>query len=144
MLRPWKNEVSNALEVSVQLVNFIEEIYGEAIVETEEGTEIHADKAIKSQQYESYLENASHLEQVNLQELDQEELLCFFFNVYQCMYIHKFLKELNSGDGKVDDSGIVSSITNYIFKSNGKKFFYNIGGLIYTLEEMKHGVLRGN
>ncbi len=66
LLRPRKREVGNALVDSVELVKVIELIYSEAVEETEEGTEIYADKAIKSPKYEQYIENVSKLEKVNL------------------------------------------------------------------------------
>ena len=60
------------------------------------------------------------------------------------MYIHKYLKYLNEGDQWTDKGGVMSAISSYFFNSNGKQFFYNVGGMTYTLEEMKHGVLWGN
>lgn len=70
MLRPWKGPVNNALIHSVELVKMIEEIYIEAIVETEDGSEIHPDKALQSSKYESYIENCSVLEKVDLSMLN--------------------------------------------------------------------------
>jgi hypothetical protein len=33
---------------------------------------------------------------------------------------------------------------NYVFASRSKPFYYNIGGDNYSLEELKHGLLRNN
>jgi hypothetical protein len=144
MLRPWKGALHNPLDHSIELVRRIEEIYMEAIVETDEGSEIHPDKALKSHKYEGFIENVSILEKVDLSLLNYDQLFCFFLNVYQCMYIQKFFKQLNSGEGKIENPSFFQTLSSYVWKSSGKEFFYNIAGLTFTLDEMKHGVLRGN
>ena len=88
LLRPWKGEVSNAIDVSSELVRLIEEIYKEALYEDDEYTEIQAEEALKSSKYNSYLTKVSQLELVDLNFSSFNEGLCFYLNVYQCMYIH--------------------------------------------------------
>jgi len=41
----------------------------------------------------------SELEKVNVNEMDNTERISFFLNLYQCMYIHYFLKMTNEGRG---------------------------------------------
>ena len=53
---------------------------------------INAEAALKSTQYKAYLNAACELERVNLQKLTVRERIAFFLNIYQCMYIHYFLK----------------------------------------------------
>ena len=60
------------------------------------------------------------------------------------MYIHKFLKQLNSGEGRIERGGFLQNLSSWIWSSSGKDFYYNVAGMSFTLEEMKHGVLRGN
>jgi len=41
------------------------------------------------------LKGIGELEKVNLNEMNQAEMVAFFLNVYQSMYIHFFLKMTN-------------------------------------------------
>ena len=106
MLRRWREPVRGALEVSALLVPCIEQVYEQAIVqvEGEDGEEqgectVNADQALKSTQYKAYLNAACELERVSLLDLSIRERIAFFLNVYQCMYIHYFLKAVNEGKG---------------------------------------------
>ena len=56
---------------------------------------INADTAFKSTQYKAYLNAVCELERVTLHDLSVRERIAFFLNVYQCMYIHYFLKMSN-------------------------------------------------
>lgn len=55
MLRPFKDKVESALEVSHELVKIIEDVYREAIVEIDGTPKIIAEKALMSKQYENYI-----------------------------------------------------------------------------------------
>lgn len=83
VIRPWKGEVGNAVDVSSELVNLIEEIYKIALVENDEYTEIQAEEALKSPKYNSYLTKVAQLEMVDLNFRTFNEGLCFYLNVYQ-------------------------------------------------------------
>ena len=55
-LKKWKGNPRNALEVSVGLITFVDELLSEAVVELEDGSlDIDADKALKSAAYCGYL-----------------------------------------------------------------------------------------
>ena len=115
MLRRWRDSVRGALEVSGNLVKVIESVYEAAIVQTDEldaGDEdedyedgvdknqqpecmINSEAALKSTHYKAYLNAVCELERVNLHELSIRERIAFFLNIYQCMYIHYFLKVSN-------------------------------------------------
>lgn len=117
MLRRWKDSVRGALEVSANLVPLIEQVYEIAILQNDgyeheepqdemgDGGEmkqqqqpesmINADLAFKSTQYKAYLNAVCELERVTLHDLSTRERIAFFLNVYQCMYIHYFLKVTN-------------------------------------------------
>lgn len=82
MLRPWKGEVDDPLVVSSQLVQLIMESYKAAWEETEDGNEICPDKAFNHSSYKNFLETIGQLEKVQISELNDDELLCFFLNVY--------------------------------------------------------------
>lgn len=40
--------------------------------------------------------------------------------------------------------GMFQYILSYVWSSNSDNFYYNIGGYDFTLDELKHGLLRGN
>lgn len=116
--------------------------YGAAWEETDEGNEIMPDRAFNHSSYKNFLESIGQLEKVQISDLNDDELLCFFLNVYQCMYIQKFLKDVNSGQYKNNSGGgFFSNISTYFWNTNQKEFFYLIAGMKFTIEEIKHGIL---
>lgn len=82
LVRKWKGEVRPALEVSVNLVSKIEEVYKKAIVEEDGQSQIDVEQALNSTQYNGYLIACSELELVNLDPLNRDERIAFFLNVY--------------------------------------------------------------
>ena len=66
LLRPWKGDVGNPIDVSSELVRQIEEIFKEALFEGDEYTEIHAEEALKSSKYDSFVTKIAELELVDL------------------------------------------------------------------------------
>ena len=85
---PWNGEVSKAIEVSKELISLIEVIYKEVVSEDDEYTKIQVQQALKLPEYNSYITKVSQLELVDLNFTTFNEGLCFYLNVYQCMYIH--------------------------------------------------------
>lgn len=146
MLRPFKGTVFGALDTSVELVKLIEDVYREAIVEVDYATKIIAEQALVSKKYEDYISSVSKLEKVDLNFYSVQEAYWFFLNVYQCMYIHCYLKNLKSHQDEVGESAsMFSNLKNFMWrKKQALPFFYWIGGYNFTLEELKHGVLRSN
>jgi serine/threonine protein kinase len=146
MLRPFKDKVESAVEVSYELVKIIEEVYREAIVEIDGVPKIIAEKALMSKQYEQYIWVVSKLEHVVLNFYSVGEAYCFFMNIYQWFYVHWFLKELKPHQNENEESGSLFNNLRGLMGSTNKKqdMFYLIGGHNYTIDELKHGVLRGN
>lgn len=60
------------------------------------------------------------------------------------MYIHAFLKYMNNFNEDRNEKGLLSKILSYIWGDKKDNFYYNIGGYEFTLEQLKHGLLRGN
>lgn len=83
LLRPWKGDVENALDISTHLVSLIGEVYKEAIFEGEETLEIHSEEALKSTKYDGFITEVAQLEAVDLNFKTFNEGLCFFLNIYQ-------------------------------------------------------------
>lgn len=78
-------------------------------------------------------------------ELSQKQRAAFFLNIYQCMYIHNFLRMAHEGKGIGEtEQSVFSRIKSYVLEYSSKPFYYNIGGINFNLDELKHGILRGN
>jgi hypothetical protein len=64
------------------------------------------------------------------------------------MYVHHFLKKVQEEGNQQDEiqqkPGYFGYVKNYVFSFSPKPFYYNIGGDNYSLEELKHGLLRNN
>jgi hypothetical protein len=61
------------------------------------------------------------------------------------MYIHCLLKKINEGIIKdTTNKGLIGNLSSLVWKESGKPFYYLIGGMQFTIDEIKHGVLRGN
>ena len=71
------------------------------------------------------------------------EKIAFFLNVYQCMYIHNFLLMANYGLLNSDQS-YFTKITAKVTGVVAKPFFYNLAGNNFTLDQIKHGMIRIN
>jgi len=99
-----------------------------------------------SQQYKKYINACGELEFCDLSQLNDSQRVAFFLNVYQCMYVHFFLKQQgeDGDEDKAEAAGWFSKVSNYMFNQTQTSFYYNIAGCNFTLDEMKHGLLRGN
>ena len=98
MTRSWKQALGDAYEVSIQLVKKAEEMYSCSIIQDEEGDPVlDIEQAINSPEYRTFLNSICELEKVRIGNLSDTKLVAFFLNVYQCMYIHNFIKTVNDG-----------------------------------------------
>ena len=59
---------------------------------------IDVQRALQSGEYKKYLEATSELEHLDLYENTNEERIAFFLNIYQCMYVHNFLRMVSEDD----------------------------------------------
>lgn len=84
----------DAGEVSAQLLAIAQELYDRAIISDEGGVghTIDVELALQSTEYKTYMNAVCELQNVSLIELNEPQRIVFFLNVYQCMYIHYFLK----------------------------------------------------
>jgi hypothetical protein len=60
------------------------------------------------------------------------------------MYVHYFLKSINEGKGLQNETSIFSKLKDYYYDYSAKPFYYKIDEYNFNLDEIKHGVLRGN
>lgn len=81
LVRKCKSEPTGALEVSINLVNKIEEVYKQALDEEDE-TIINSELALNSTAYDGYLQACSELAKIDISKLNRNERIVFFLNVY--------------------------------------------------------------
>ncbi|XP_078331125.1 uncharacterized protein LOC144624952 [Crassostrea virginica] len=93
---------------------------------------IDYDKLKSSASYKEYKSETLFLQTVSLDELSENERKAFFINLYNALTIH----------GLAEQAPLPSSVLDIqqFWKTTG----YNVGGLVYSLDDIEHGILRGN
>ncbi|XP_078331324.1 uncharacterized protein LOC111126605 [Crassostrea virginica] len=93
---------------------------------------IDYDKLKSSASYKEYKSETLFLQTVSLDELSENERKAFFINLYNALTIH----------GLAEQAALPSSVLDIqqFWKTTG----YNVGGLVYSLDDIEHGILRGN
>jgi serine/threonine protein kinase/AmiR/NasT family two-component response regulator len=122
MIYVWNKEVRIPRDVSESLINL-----GNSIL-NRFNSNFRDIKA--SSEYQQLIRATGEIHRVEIKTLSRAERLEFFLNIYQVMYLHQMIEMPEATAGWFSDP------TNC--------FFYNIGGYIFTLKEIKNGVLRGN
>ena len=86
----------------------------------------------KSPLFEEYQELAGNLSRFDATQLSDLDRKTFFINLYNCQTLHVLANQADLPRSPKDTEGMWS------------KYAYNVGGLILTLDELEHGVLRSN
>eukprot|EP01016_Furgasonia_blochmanni_P039649 TRINITY_DN4957_c0_g1_i4.p1 TRINITY_DN4957_c0_g1~~TRINITY_DN4957_c0_g1_i4.p1 ORF type:complete len:537 (-),score=137.69 TRINITY_DN4957_c0_g1_i4:87-1697(-) len=141
MYKIWSGEVRKALVVAQDLITKMNEVIQEVKVEINGEFSLSYDKIKDSKALIKYQDASCELQRCEIMSLPKLEKIAFFLNIYQVMYIHQHIKALQSA--KSETKGFMSKISNLIGGS-GSDFFYCINGINFTVEEIKHGVLRNN
>lgn len=84
----------------------------------------------KSPAFDVYKKTVMKLHHMDLFQLSREQLMCFCLNIYNALVIHAMID--------VGQPGIFSRTDFY------SKNAYYIGPLPYSLDDIEHGILRGN
>jgi hypothetical protein len=122
-------EVS-ALEISTKLRSATIALYSTYL--NQDGTQVDYERLQRSREFNVDYRNAVYsLRYVNLRDLSDVERKCFFINIYNTLMINGLIVI-----GK--PSGLLQKRNFY----NHCK--YNIGGYIFSLNDIEHGVLRAN
>jgi len=120
-------------------------MYASAIVTDEEGDQVlDVEVAIKSTEYQAYIKAVCELQKVIVSTLNPSKRVAFFLNIYQSMYVHMFFKMISEGRQGESESSMMSRISSFVSYGRKKAFYYNIAGEDYTIDDIKHGMLRGN
>lgn len=121
----------SAVELSRKMQKTMLQLKGEFILDDGKGIDYAAIKGSKI--FKDYRDNlAPQLQHVSLDSISENEKMAFFINIYNALTIH----------GLVELSDLPQSVlkVNQFWTSTG----YNIGGLDYSLDDIEHGILRGN
>ncbi|XP_062565995.1 uncharacterized protein LOC134228349 [Saccostrea cucullata] len=123
-----KNAIK-AVELSKKLQKTMLSIKGECIGE-DRG--IDYDKLKKSEAFKEYKKETLQLQVVSLDDLSEPERKAFFINLYNALTIH----------GLAEQESLPSSVLD--IQQFWKTTAYNVGGQVYSLDDIEHGILRGN
>merc|ERR1719216_817822 len=101
----------------------------------EDGSRVDYLKMAESELFIQYSEEVAKLKFLQPENLSENRRKCLFINIYNSLTIHAMV--FQSCKGHIPESPI---------KVPGfwKIHAYNIGGLVYALDQMEHGVLRAN
>eukprot|EP00958_Prasinococcus_capsulatus_P004443 scaffold412_cov388-Prasinococcus_capsulatus_cf.AAC.17 len=130
----WEGEARPALVVAKDLQKLILKLKGEFI--TEDGTGVDYGAMRSSDLFKQYCDATRELQCVDILEMVQaeDEVKCFFINIYNALTIH----------GLTQGSNLPTSPLMFM----GGRFWtstkYQVGEFVLSLDDIEHGILRGN
>eukprot|EP01017_Pseudomicrothorax_dubius_P036635 TRINITY_DN5267_c0_g2_i3.p1 TRINITY_DN5267_c0_g2~~TRINITY_DN5267_c0_g2_i3.p1 ORF type:complete len:364 (+),score=105.83 TRINITY_DN5267_c0_g2_i3:111-1202(+) len=136
-LKIWNREVRPPIQVSTELVTKMNDLLKELAA----NPSADADFLNSSQSYSRFVDAICELQRVTTFSLSKPEKTVFYLNIYQVMHAHLLVRELVGGTASKSGGGLVSR---FIGKGSGTEFYYNVGGLNFTVEELRSGILRSN
>ncbi len=117
-------------EIAVKLWSSMNALSG-AFFDTQKGR-VDYERMKRSEEYEEYLKLSYTLKNMDLGELkSREEKIAFWINLYNFIAIHGVIK-----------LGIRDSVKDV--RSFFKRVHYQIGDMFFSLDDIEHGILRGN
>ena len=102
---------------------------------SQDGTFVDYAAMAKSPAFEAYVDATAELQTVDLRELDRDEKIAFFLNVYNAMIVHVTCAV---GPPRAGFFGFFDKLTFF------DRFRYDIGGVPWSCDDIEHGALRGN
>jgi hypothetical protein len=123
--------VRPAVEVSAELRKIILRLYGQHL--SEDGRKVNYKALARDPQFQTYVESTAELQRVKVgpDHMNREESLCFWINTYNALVVH---------------ATVVAGPPQNTFQR--LKFFgnasYQIDGERFSLDDIEHGILRGN
>jgi len=119
-------------QISSKMRSIITKLKGRYM--SEDGSSVDYAALGKSDEFQHYCRTVYVLRHVDLSSLSQDELKCFFLNIYNSLTIHALVYQSKSGNVPTP-----KDVANF-----WSIHCYNIGGYVYNLDDMEHGVLRAN
>ncbi|XP_057374417.1 uncharacterized protein LOC130695312 [Daphnia carinata] len=120
----------SATEVATSLQRTVLKLKGKYL--SEDGKSVHYAELKKDDLFQEFQSQAEQLVHVSLADLNPIQRKAFFINVYNTLTIHALSKVEPLPKSLLD-------ISNF-----WKKSAYNINGLVFSLDDIEHGVLRAN
>lgn len=136
----FKGQSRNALQISVELITKMNEVIKGVRSETNGEIVVDVTNLDSQKAYAEYLKSTIELQHVQLNGLERDEKIAFFINLYQVTHVHRIIKEKKHPTPKPGFFGKIKGI----FRTPKDPFYYNVGGQEYSVEDIKHGILRGN
>ncbi len=87
---------------------------------------------IRTSAYRSFELQSSQLQKVDISALNENERVLFFTNVYNMAMVHGLIVKGRPGKNLFERTAFMRSCK------------YNIGGFVFSLVEIEHGILRAN
>lgn len=153
MMKIWHGPANSAVVVVQQLMDLANQVLKE-VVDLQDHEQIDDLKLQSSAKFSKFQEQTCELQGVDLEELDKKEALVFFMNLLQIMYLHNYMltrlkqKKGGSADQQNNNGGFFFKLLSFIPvigpKQIKEEFFYLIGKNKFTINDVKHGILRGN
>ncbi|KAL9979374.1 hypothetical protein ACROYT_G017028 [Oculina patagonica] len=126
-----QENLASAVDLSKELQKLMLKIKGSFI--TEEGRAVDYTALKKSELFQEYVDRTQALQAVNLGSLERTEKIAFFLNIYNSLTIHGLA---------MCESGLPNSVLE--IENFWRRMSYNIGGYTFSLDDIEHGILRGN
>jgi len=103
----------------------------------EDGSRVDYEKMSDSDAFVEFCKNVAKLKTVNADVFSENKKKAFYINIYNSLTIHAMVYQASISNGKVPESPM---------KVPGfwKIHAYKIGGQVFNLDEIEHGVLRSN
>ncbi|GBG64752.1 hypothetical protein CBR_g46710 [Chara braunii] len=127
--RTWVKPTRAASKVIAELRKMVLALHVEAI--SADGRSVNYTALSTSNSFKKYVKAAEELQRVDLFSLNREEKMAFFINAYNTLVIHAMV-----------ESGPPKSVFKRMGFYKGMKYY--IGGNDFSLDDIEHGVLRGN
>lgn len=123
-------EVGVEGDVAKQLQSLMLRLKGEFMAQ--DGRGVNYQSLRESTLFKEYKQKSLDLKTVDVRRLNVTERKCFFINVYNALTIHGLAAREQLPSSVLD-------VANF-----WRTTCYNIGGHVYSLDDMEHGILRAN
>lgn len=98
----------------------------------DDGSSVDYEKIKASPVFGKYLRLVNNLRDIHLEQLSSAQKKSCLINLYNCLLVHAII------NGLLKEEGTLSRLKLYATAS------YNIGGVLYSLNDIENGLLRGN
>lgn len=126
---PWYGEPHPASQVADGLRTLILGLYDKHL--ERDGRGVDYPSLAHDPGFRDYVVATSELQKVDLSDMDRQEMMAFFINVYNALVVH----------GMVLFGPAESTLKRLSWFNQVR---YNIGGMSFSCNDIEHGVLRGN